>query len=491
LWNLLGQAVPLAAAVVAIPFLVKGLGTDRFGILTLAWVIIGYLSIFDLGMGRALTKVVAEELARGSSAELPRLIWTALLLMGLLGVLATCAMVMLSPWLVERVLRIPSHLMLEAIHTFYWLAFCVPIVIITSGLRGILEASIRFDLANVVRVPTGIMTFVGPLIILPFTTSLVPIVALLVLVRLAGSVVHLLLCLRVMPSLSQKVVPHWSSVLPLLRLGGWMTVTNVVSPLMVSLDRFLISAFISIAAVAYYTTPYEVVTKLLVIPVALAGVLFPAFSASSLRDPETTTLLFERGAKSVFCFLFPLLLFLTIYAHELLALWVGGEFADRSTRVLQWLGLGVMANGLATVPFTLVQALGRPDLTGKLQIVELPLYLVGITWLVRHWGIEGAAVGWCLRVTVDGVVLFVFAGRCFPSSCATVRHMTIPILAGMLALGLAMVLPTLAVKTLFFLIGVPVFATLSWLRLLTHDDRSVVVSWLRSAVHGRWKDLIA
>jgi len=71
LWNLLGQGVPIAAALVAIPLLVKGLGTERFGILTLAWVVIGYFSLFDLGMGRALTKVVAEELAAGRVAGLP------------------------------------------------------------------------------------------------------------------------------------------------------------------------------------------------------------------------------------------------------------------------------------------------------------------------------------------------------------------------------------------------------------------------------------
>ena len=53
--NVLGYGLPMLVAIFAIPLLVKGLGTERFGILTLAWVIIGYLSLFDLGLGRALT----------------------------------------------------------------------------------------------------------------------------------------------------------------------------------------------------------------------------------------------------------------------------------------------------------------------------------------------------------------------------------------------------------------------------------------------------
>ena len=38
-----------------------------------------------------------------------------------------------------------------------------------------------------------------------------------------------------------------------------MTVSNVVSPLMSSLDRFVVGAVLSMTAVAYYATAYEAV----------------------------------------------------------------------------------------------------------------------------------------------------------------------------------------------------------------------------------------
>src|SRR5712691_7432424 len=80
-FNLLGQGSPLLAALFAIPFLVEGLGTDRFGILTLAWMVIGYFSLFDLGLGRAVTKFAAELLGSRNSAGFNRLVWTAWYLM--------------------------------------------------------------------------------------------------------------------------------------------------------------------------------------------------------------------------------------------------------------------------------------------------------------------------------------------------------------------------------------------------------------------------
>src|SRR5213592_3967458 len=201
LWNVAGQAVPLGAAVLAIPLLLHGLGTERFGILTLAWVVIGYFSLFDLGIGRALTKIVAEEIARGRTSALPQLIRTALLLMGLLGLAATLAMILVTPWLVHSALNIPHALQDEVLRAFYLLAASVPIVIITSGFRGILEGYNRFDLTNLIRLPMGVFTFLGPLGILPFSHNLLAVVAVLVVGRIAGAGAHAWLCIRVLPGL--------------------------------------------------------------------------------------------------------------------------------------------------------------------------------------------------------------------------------------------------------------------------------------------------
>ncbi|MEW5961224.1 MAG: oligosaccharide flippase family protein, partial [Chloroflexota bacterium] len=99
LYNLIGQGAPMLVALFAIPLLINGLGTERFGVLTLAWMVIGYFSLFDLGLGRALTKMVAEKLGAGREQEIPALVWTALFLMVLLGLVGTLVVSLLSPWL--------------------------------------------------------------------------------------------------------------------------------------------------------------------------------------------------------------------------------------------------------------------------------------------------------------------------------------------------------------------------------------------------------
>src|SRR6266568_8574286 len=97
IWNLLGGAAPMVVAVFSIPILIQGLGKDRFGVLTLAWALIGYASLFDIGLGRALTQLVAKKLGRGEHHEIPALAWTSFLLMLPLGVAGAVAVIAISP----------------------------------------------------------------------------------------------------------------------------------------------------------------------------------------------------------------------------------------------------------------------------------------------------------------------------------------------------------------------------------------------------------
>ena len=57
--NFLGQIIQALVAVVAIPYVVHGLGVERFGVISLAWVTLWYFGLVDLGLGRATTQHVA------------------------------------------------------------------------------------------------------------------------------------------------------------------------------------------------------------------------------------------------------------------------------------------------------------------------------------------------------------------------------------------------------------------------------------------------
>jgi len=405
LLNLTGQVAPLIAAALAIPVLLRELGVERFGMLTIAWMVIGYFSVFDLGLGRAMTHAVAARRARQALASMPTLVSTGLMLMLGLSALATVAILLLSTGPALHWLKIAPAYLDETRRAFCWLAFSVPAVVLTTGLRGILEAYERFDLSNLVRVPMGIWTFVGPLLVIPFSTRLDHVVIVMVFGRIVTTLVHVPMVMRAAPGILSSLRFDRREARHLFAFGGWMTVSNIISPVMVYMDRLLIGGILGGAVVAYYTTPYEAVFKLNFFPEALFGVLFPLMVARMAADDGSQTALYNMGNRLMSIIMFPLTFFIVLAAEDILTLWLGREFASHSTAVMQILAVGLCINSHAKVPFNLVQAKGRADVTAKLHLLELPIYMAALWLLSSRFGIVGAAMTWAGRMALDLVLL--------------------------------------------------------------------------------------
>ena len=411
MWNLLGTAGPLLVAFVSIPILIHRIGTDRFGVIALAWTLVGYAGLFDLGLGRALTKLVSEKLGSGQEQEIPELFWTSQTMMMALGFVGAAGFALGSHWLVYGILKIPTAIQRDALYAFYTLAASLPIVISTAGLRGFLEAQQRFGIINALRIPMGVFTYVGPLLVLPFSSHIFPITVVLVAGRVAGWIAHLLFCFRVTPALALELAVHPEHFRSLFSLGGWMTVSNVVGPLMLYMDRFVIGALVSAAAVTYYATPYEIVTKMLIFSGAVSGVMFPAFSLFSARDRHRLGVLYRNTTFYILAMLVPLTVALMLTARLGLALWLGADFAMHSYRVAQVLLVGTLALAGGALPFALLQGLGRPDIPAKLNLFELPVYGAALYWFIQVYGVTGAAIAWTLRASADAILLAFFAER--------------------------------------------------------------------------------
>jgi len=483
-WNVVGQLSPVMIAAFSIPILIRRMGVDRFGVLTLAWALVGYFSLFDLGLGRALTKVASDRLASGKERELAGAVWTALAMMVAMGALVAVGISLGRDWIASSVMKVPASLYPETIRSIYPLAFSIPLITATSGLRGVLEAQHRFGITNAVRIAMGAFSFLGPLVATQFSTSLFLVILVLVAGRIITAFIHFFLCLHTTPSLRSGIFLDRTTVPELLSTGSWMTVSNLIGPIMVYLDRFLISAFLSVAAVAYYATPFELVTKLWLVPVALTTVLFPAFAAFSVIDQAKLKINYARGVRSCFVLLFPAVFLIFLFAPEGLHLWLGQRFAQQSTVVVRWFALGVLINGLANVPFALLQAADRPDLTGKLHLIEVPFYIAGSVAAIHYYGLPGAAFVWALRLIVEAVILFVLVRRVLFRNALPLRFIAVVLLAVAALFVVSMEL-RLTTKLISAVIVLGLYVIGSWWAALEDPERNRLRAWFGAMVQAR------
>jgi len=426
-YNLIGYLSPIPVALITIPILVRGLGNDRFGVLAIAWMVIGYFTLFDMGIGRATTKFVAEYMARGEFHRIRKLVTTSLILLLLFGIVAGALVALLAPWMINSLLNIPPHLIEESRSAFYLLAVSIPIVLLITGIRGVLEAQQKFAIINAIKIPSSLATLLVPLMVLPFSKNLFPIIGMLVVSKVLSLGFYSYYCRKNLEKTTDKSETGGSFMVILLRYGGWLTISNLVGPMMGNLDRFFIGSILTMTAVTYYVTSYDMITRCFVIPIGILGVIFPAFSAFAAADKQKLIRLYKQALKYILIVMTPLVIAVIVYARPFLLIWLGQDFAEQSAPVLQILAVGVLFSSVARVPFNAIQAIGRPDITAKLQMIELPLYLTALYLLTKNIGIPGVAIVWASRLIIEMFILMVLIKKHRPFSEISMRAIILPI----------------------------------------------------------------
>jgi O-antigen/teichoic acid export membrane protein len=477
-WNLIGESMPVLAAVVAIPLLVHRLGADRFGVLTLSWAIAGYFGLFDFGLGRALTKAMAQELSIGRGSRAGTLMGTALAMMLAFGTVAGVALDFLAPWLTSSALKVPLALRGETIAGLNLIAMGLPILVSISALRAALTAADRFDLLNLVRIPSGIMSFAAPVLMLPFTHSLAWLIAALIVNRAMSWLVYAIAIARALPDLRSNVRIDPACALPLLGFGAWITISSVITPMMLYLDRFLIGGLLSLGALAAYSIPMEIVSKSFILPAAVSGVMFPAFARSFAAAPASLGALFVRSLKLVALCLFPACAAVVTFAPQIMSLWVGSQFAAQSSAVLQILAVGAFVTGLAWIPLALLHGAHRPDLPAKIHLVDFPVYALMLWVFIGGFGLAGAALTWSARLLAENLILFAMASRYLRVSRREMGYAFALLMAAIATMTAGALVPDVRTKVIFLCALTAACVFCVWRFLLDETQRARVVGQL-------------
>lgn len=441
--NLGGQLLPMAVALVAMPLLVRHAGADRLGFLGLAWALIGYFALLDLGLSRVVTRRVAIADARGTLAGEIRILKRLCLQLFVAVAMISALLALIVPASAIVGKSADPVVVGEARVALLILWATLPLTVVTGLLRGALEGLQQFGRANLLRAFFGAWSFAAPLAMLSYSNALGPLTLAIAIGRALSLVAHAWMAFEAL-HLRQAVHVDADEAdvatggpeplfADLFREGGWLTVSNVVGPMMVTFDRFAIAAIVSLAAASYYFVPQEVSLRMLVVPSAIATTIFPMLARAN-RDRRDHHRITQGALLAVAASCLPLCAVIGAFAEPLLSAWMGSQFAQASAQVAACLAVGLFGNCCAQVPFAWIQAAGRSDVTGKLHLIQLPVYAVLLVVLTMHFGIVGAAIAWSVRAVADAALLYLASASLFPE--VDLNATVVPIVAGLALLVL-------------------------------------------------------
>ncbi len=403
LWNLAGSVLPLIAGAALIPYTLARLGNESFGILTLIWGLIGYFTLFDLGVGRALTFRLSQLQASGQIIEIGPTLRAGMALTLGAGLVGAALIWALAPSLARHWLKISPALQQDAMLAFLIAALGILPTTMASGLRGALEGLDRFAASNVSRIMLGLWMFVVPAWVVYFHGAELWVITIYLVLGRCLVVVGMAWQLR--SHLLRRATGAWVQkrhVGVLWNYGFWVSLTGIVGPLMVYGDRFFVSAAVGAGQLPLYAIPQEGLLRLLLIPIALTSALLPRLAT---MDHEATVRSYRQSSLQIAVCMFAVCVLAAALAYPVLAVWLSAEFARTAFPVVLILCVGIWINSMALMPYTLLHAKGNPRLTAIFHLAELTLYLFAVWFLSSKFGLPGAALAWAARVALDLALL--------------------------------------------------------------------------------------
>ena len=457
-YNVVGAVIPIAISLITVPLYIQIVGLDRYGVLALCWLLVGYFGFFDFGVGQAATQQIAAH-SSSPAAVRSRIFWSGFGLALCLAIVAALLFVPISKLALPMVARDHAALRGEIVASLPLLAFAVPLGIMQSLLAGALEGREKFFKVNLIVTAGMAVTTIAPLLTAYYAGNRLDLLILASMVtRVAIVALLFLACVGAVP-LSLPKTPHGAEVKRLLRFGAWTTVTNIVGPILSVFDRFAIGALLGAAAVGLYVIPFNLVSQLALLPASVARALFPRVAA---MDELESKAMAETALRLLACVLTPATLTLALVLGPFLELWLGKQHGSAATPVGYLLLFGFWANSLAKIAISRLQALGRPRFPALAHTGEVVPYAVvlyaGLTWM----GLMGAAIAWSARAVIDAIILGL-GNRFDPRIGRSLAWQSVPILA---SIALSLWLPS--------------FSAVRWLALAVITVGTIIFMFLEN-----------
>jgi O-antigen/teichoic acid export membrane protein len=389
------NAVPLLLVLAVIPGLARELDKATFGFFMVGWSSLGFTSLLDFGLGRTIAHYAARA-SSGDARTFGPLCQAAFVLLAALGV-ALCAALLG----VHSVARFFFADWAETAGAVRLLILCVPFAVLTAGARGALEGAAEFNAAAGARVIAAFLLIGIPAGAAHFHPTLTAIASGFLAARVLATLVTLAFERR------HAGLLKWPTGTPVrsgrfrsvIGYSAWVGTSNLLGSLLAYVDRIVLSLS-SLVQVAVYAPPFELASRLLMIPGAIVTVLFTAFSRLERSTGEARAIL-GRGYRSCFVWMVPPLAVLAAFPAEILGLWLGESYRPEQQAIARYICAGVLLNGLGHVPVAALQGLGSPRLVTQVHLAEILPTGFLFYWLVSVGGATGAAQAWAIRAAAD------------------------------------------------------------------------------------------
>ena len=401
--NYLGQGWSGLIGLVLVPFYVRYLGMEAYGLIGFFSLLQTWLVLLDIGMTPSLNREVARYTAGASSAESIRnLLRSAEIASWCFAVLISVAIWAISGWFAKEWLRV-GRLSVEVVAQAIAIMGIVASLRLVEGIyRGAILGLQKQVLFNAINSLLATLRAVGAIGVLAWIS---PTITAYFLWHFLVSVLSVaILAFSVHKCLPDADVPSrfsWSALKGVGRFAGGVFLSSALALLLTQVDKILLSRMLSLDVFGSYSLAAAVATALTLFVTPVTQAFFPRFTELVAKnDWSGLAAAFHRSAQLVTVLTAPYALLLMLFAHDILISWTGNvDLARDAAPMLAVLAFGMLLNGLLYIPFMLQLSFGWAGFSVKANLLAVIVLVPAILWAIPNYGAIGAAWAWVLLNT--------------------------------------------------------------------------------------------
>lgn len=386
--------VPAVALFIAIPITVRGLGPSRYGLLVLVAVMTSYLGLMDMGLGAAIIRYVSHYRALGEGRPILGILRFALVWFSVAGCVGGVLLFFGAAWLVQDVLRAPADLWPTAETVVRLTAFNFILAMLLSVASAVPQGFLRYDVTAAVGSVFGVMSAVGPAVLVTLGYGLQAIVLFYIVSNALALSVYVVIAVRLLRTVPLSVGPEWRTVRRKALSFAGVTALNQIHTVVASqTSRLIVGLAGGPSLAAFYQVPSQLSGNVNQMMHRAAAVLFPTGTDLMARQDDTAVAtLYTRTSRLLFLINGSFAMSLCVFAAPLLRYWVSALYAREGAAALVVFTLTQALNACTMASSNLVLSAGRPGVNLAFSLTNSFISLAAVYPLAIRYGVTGAAL---------------------------------------------------------------------------------------------------
>lgn len=466
--------------------MIDGLGLPGYGWFLLVISIVGYFGALDINLTSCAIKFLAEAKENGDRGRQSQIFWFAALFYGALGTLVSIIVWLFADRLIDFIgSSVPDERHeIEMALRIGGIGFAIGQI--QSLLTSTVQAAQRFDISARIEIVFGALTNILSVVVAMSGMGLASVILTRIVISLFNCLTYVFLMKRdgfpmnfTRPSLEVRR--------SMLSFSAYAYLGKLASTMHQHGDKLIVGAIGGASAVAIYSVPITLASRIIGMTSRLSAVVFPHASAlaTSSRMHELRNVYFTSTRYVMFINLAAASC-LIISGDEFLRHWVGDQFASTGYYVLVLMTCAMLFDSSTNTPSLVNDALGNTKVTGGFAVLRGVFGVLLIYLCMREFGLVGAAAAHLIASFVLGGSFLVYAhGRTIPAELDEFMKVVIrPLIPAFLmivffTLGKRMQSGGVAMSVMISIIALIGLMVYGYFLVLAEKDRVHVVAMLQ------------